>query len=71
MQTSDSVILPLEKPYWKHVTQIRNINIVLVKWEKAILVNSEFYKSMQPFTETMKKLLFEFNKFSIFSSLTY
>ena len=54
----------------KHVTWIRNMKIALVKGEKALSVNSELYKVMQPFTEMVKNLLFQFDKPSTFSSIT-
>ena len=44
---------------------------VLIKGEKALPVNSEFYKGMQPFTGTVKNLLLQFDKSSTFSSITY
>ena len=47
------------------------MKIVLVKGEKTLSVNSKFDKGMQPFTETVKKLLFQFDKLSNFSSITY
>ena len=40
------------------------MKIVLVKGEKTLSVKSEFYKSMQLFTETVKNSLFEFDKSS-------
>ena len=47
------------------------MNIVLVKKEKALSVNSEFYKSTQPFAESVENLLFKFDMSSSFSSVTY
>ena len=46
------------------------MNIVLVKEENALSVNSEFYKSTQPFTETLGNLLLEFDMSTSFSSVT-
>ena len=46
------------------------MNIVLVKEEKNLSVNSEFHKSMQPFAETVENLLFDFVMSSSFSSIT-
>ena len=46
------------------------MNILLVKEEKALSVNSQFCKSMQPFAETVENLLFEFDISSSFSSNT-
>ena len=44
------------------------MKIVLVKGEKALSVNSEFCKGVQPFTETGKNLIFEYDKSSTCSS---
>ena len=46
------------------------MNIILVKKEKALSVNSEFYESTQPFAETVENLLFQFDMSSSFSSIT-
>lgn len=38
------------------------MKIILVKVEKALSVNRKYCKGMQPFTKTVKNLLFEFDK---------
>ena len=46
------------------------MNIVLVKEENALSVNSEFYITTQSFTETLENLLLEFDMSSSFFSIT-
>lgn len=38
------------------------MKIILVKVERALSVNRKYCKGMQPFTKTVKNLLFEFDK---------
>ena len=46
------------------------MNIVLVKKENNLSVNSGFHKSMQAFAETVENLLFDFVMSCSFSSIT-